>query len=146
MIGGLRVAVAGDHAAVAGLLREAELPLDGLSATLEHFVVEEQDGEVMAAAGLELYGPDALLRSVVVAADHRGSGAGSRLVEAARRLARDLGVRGVYLLTDSADRFFARHGFAIIDRSEVPASIRSSVEFASVCPDSAIVMRDAGPA
>ena len=74
------------------------------------------------------------------------SGAGSRLVEAARRLARDLGVRGVYLLTDSADRFFARHGFAIIDRSEVPAGIRSSVEFASVCPDSAIVMRDAGPA
>jgi amino-acid N-acetyltransferase len=138
----LRPAVAADHEAVCRLLQEADLPLDGLSATLEHFVVAEAGGKVTAAAGLELYGPDALLRSVVVAASLRGSGVGRRLVEAARRSARDLGVRGVYLLTDTADQFFARHGFAVIERAEVPAGIRSSVEFASVCPDSAIVMRD----
>lgn len=138
----LRPAVAADHEAVCRLLREAELPLDGLSPTLEHFVVAETDGTVTAAAGLEVYGPDALLRSVVVAAGLRGSGLGKRLVEAARGSARDHGVRGVYLLTDTADQFFARHGFAVIERAQVPAGIRSSVEFASVCPDSAIVMRD----
>jgi N-acetylglutamate synthase-like GNAT family acetyltransferase len=138
----LRRAVAADHEAVCRLLREAELPLDGLSPTLEHFVVAETDGAVTAAAGLELYGADALLRSVVVAAGRRGSGLGKRLVEATRGSARDLGVRDVYLLTDTADQFFARHGFTVIERAQVPAGIRSSAEFASVCPDSAIVMRD----
>lgn len=138
----LRPAVAADHEAVCRLLREADLPLDGLSATLEHFIVAETDGAVTAAAGLEMYGSDALLRSVVVAAGIRGSGVGNRLVEAARQSARSLGVRGVYLLTDTADHFFARHGFAVIGRAEVPAGIRTSVEFASACPDSAIVMRD----
>jgi amino-acid N-acetyltransferase len=71
---------------------------------------------------------------------------GSRLLEAVRRSALALGVRDVYLLTDSAEQYFARHGFVVIERVGVPAGIRGSVEFASVCPDSAIVMRASGVA
>ena len=62
----LRPAAASDRPAVAELLRAAELPLDGVPAGLEHFIVATRGGEVVGAIGLEVYGDAALLRSAVV--------------------------------------------------------------------------------
>jgi GNAT superfamily N-acetyltransferase len=63
-----------------------------------------------------LGGRVAILEDMVVDAGRRGGGAGSRLVEAAVRHAREAGCRRITLLTDStnlpAQRFYARHGFA----------------------------------
>ena len=64
------------------------------------------------------------------------------------RLLESAAVRGagVYLLTTTADRYFAKLGFAAVDRAAVPAEIRASPEFASICPDDATVMyRDTAP-
>ena len=58
-------------------------------------------------------------------------------------LARKLGARHAYLLTDTAEAFFRRRGFEVIDRTDVPAAIRNSVEFAVACPASAIAMHRA---
>ena len=57
------------------------------------------------------------------------------------RLLESAAVRGagVYLLTTTADRYFASSGSAV-DRAAVPAAIRPSPEFASICPDDATVM------
>ena len=71
----------------------------------------------------------------------QGRHIGHQLTEAALRLARTHGVEAVYLLTTTAERFFPKFGFEQIAREEVPAAVRSSVEFASACPASAIVMR-----
>jgi N-acetylglutamate synthase-like GNAT family acetyltransferase len=49
-------------------------------------------------------------------------------------------VADLYLLTTDADAYFDRHGFAVIDRDEAPAAIKSTQQFAELCPDSAIVM------
>ena len=94
----------------------------------------------MGSAAIELYGSAALLRSVAVARDLRGTGLGRRLTEAALDLSRDLGVEEAYLLTETADLFFPRFGFRPIPRAEVPGSVQRSVEFTSVCPESARAM------
>ena len=56
------------------------------------------------------------------------------MTETALELSRHLDVEEAYLLTETADLFFPRLGFRPIPRSEVPRSVRSSVEFTSACP------------
>jgi len=139
----IRIATAADHGGVCALLRGAGLPLDGLSDQLAHFLVADEDGRIVAAAGLEVYGDAVLLRSVVVAPSHRGAGLGRLLSEATLVMARELGARRAYLLTDAAEAFFRRRGFEVISRSDIPTDIRNSVEFAVACPASATAMRRA---
>lgn len=136
----IRSASPSDHAPVADLVRSAGLPLAGLSEALRTAVVARDGEHVVGCAALELYGGDALLRSVVVAAERRGQRMGELLTEAALELARARGVRRVYLLTETAEGFFPRFGFRRITRTEVAAAVRESVEFRSACPDSAVVM------
>ena len=122
------------------LLDDGGLPPDGLEDHLPTILVARLHGRVVGSAALELYGTAALLRSVVVRRDLRGTGLGSRLTEAALRLSSELGAAEAYLLTETADLFLPRFGFRNIPRSRVPSSVRSSVEFTSACPASARAM------
>ena len=122
------------------LLKEGSLPPDGLEEQLSTTLVARLEGRVVGSAALELYGPAALLRSVVVRRDLRGTGLGHRLTEAALQLSRELGAEEAYLLTETAELFFPRFGFRQIPRSQVPASVRRSVEFTSACPAGARAM------
>ena len=137
----IRSADTADHQGVSDLLTSARLPLDGLPGHMAHFLVAEDAGRIVAAAGLEVYGGAALLRSVVVAPSHRGTGMGGQLSDRALALASDLGIHDVYLLTDTAEAFFHRRGFAVVSRADVPRSVQASVEFTTACPASATVMR-----
>jgi amino-acid N-acetyltransferase len=123
------------------LLEENHLPLDGLKNHLGTTLVARQDGKILGSAALEVYADGALLRSVAVAPALHGQGLGSRLTGAALRLAQDLQVPAVYLLTTTAERYFPKFGFERIDRDDVPATVRTSVEFTSACPSSAAVLR-----
>jgi amino-acid N-acetyltransferase len=89
---------------------------------------------------LELFGDVALLRSLVVAASARGQGAGSALLLQAEAHARAHGVRTLYLLTTTAEEFFARRGYTRASRETAPAAIRSTREFAGICPASSAFM------
>jgi amino-acid N-acetyltransferase len=77
---------------------------------------------------------------VAVAEGHRGEGLGVRMTREALELARRLGVSKVILLTETAEGFFASQGFRRIARESAPERVRASVEFASVCPTSAVAM------
>ncbi len=90
--------------------------------------------------GLEIFGPVALLRSLAVAGEGRGQGAGKALVAAAEELARENDVMEIFLLTTTAEVFFSRLGYARTGRVRAPESIKSSREFADLCPDSAAFM------
>src|SRR6266576_8389 len=59
---------------------------------------------------------------------------------AALELARRRGVRTVYLLTETAGRFFPKFGFAAITRAQVDSVVLESPEFTTACPKSALVM------
>jgi amino-acid N-acetyltransferase len=106
-----------------------------------YFVVREDDGRVVAVAGLELHGESGLLRSVAVDEDYRGQGLGASLVEATMGRAKRVGLRSVYLLTTTARDYFARHGFADCPRDEAPVEIRESWEFRTGCPSTAAFMK-----
>ena len=79
-----------------------------------------------------------LLRSLAVAPDARGSGLGTRLVEAAEARARDLDLRSLTLLTTTAAPFFEGRGYRRMDRAEAPEAVRPSSEFTATCPASAV--------
>jgi len=137
----VRPATSGDYEAVAGLLRAAQLPLDGVPRMLTDFYVAERGGRVLGAIGLEVYGSDGLLRSVVVEAGARSVGIGVALVDYVLGQARFRALRAVYLLTTTAERYFPRFGFSAIARDDVPHHVSASVEFREACPASAVVMR-----
>jgi N-acetylglutamate synthase-like GNAT family acetyltransferase len=137
----VRHAAPADLPAVLGLLAGAELPAEGVAESFADFVVAESgDHRLVGAAGLELHGGHALLRSVVVSPEVRGMGLGAALVEAALAHARRRGCPDVYLLTTTAEAWFPRHGFVRVERNAVPAPLLESVEFREACPATAAVM------
>jgi amino-acid N-acetyltransferase len=133
-------ASAADWDAIQGLLSRSGLPVAGLEPHLKSTIVARDPNGILGCAALELYGDDALLRSVAVAPDRRSEGIGVALAAAAVALARQHRVLALYLLTETAEDFFRRLGFEGVSRDTVPASIRQSEEFASACPESAAVM------
>ena len=96
---------------------------------------------MVGCSALGVDGDRTLLRSVAVDAAARGHRVGAQVTKAALDLARILQVRAVFLLTTTAERFFLKFGFERIARQDVPESVQASVEFQSVCPSTAIVMR-----
>lgn len=137
----LRSATSGDWPAVSALLRAAKLPLDGAEAQLANFLLAESYGALVGVIGVERYADGALLRSAAVLEAWRGRGVGLSLLEALTTTCAAAGDVAIYLLTETAEPWFARHGFARISRDEVPAGVKQSVEFTTACPASATVMR-----
>lgn len=132
-----------DKPAVLRLLADNGLPTDGLLDHLDTALVVRLGDQVVACAALEFYADGALLRSVAVQEALRGSGLGYQIVRAALDLAGQRRTTSVYLLTTTAEGFFPRFGFRRIARADVPAGVRTSVEFQSACPASAVVMATA---
>jgi amino-acid N-acetyltransferase len=126
---------------VIDLLERHQLPLDDVREHIETMVVARHDERVVGVAAAELYADGALLRSLAVDPTVQGSGIGHQLTEAVLHIARELGVDAVFLLTTTAEKFFPRFGFEQVTRSDVPATVQTSVEFQSACPASAVVMR-----
>ncbi|MFL5537835.1 MAG: arsenic resistance N-acetyltransferase ArsN2 [Longimicrobiaceae bacterium] len=137
----IRGARAEDRDAVAALLERTALPPDGLDEQFgDPYAVAVADGEIVGAAGVEVYGRAGLLRSVAVDPRWQGHGLGRRLTEERVRWAEARGLDAVYLLTNTAAGYFPRLGFAPVARDEVPAEVRGSLQFASVCPSTAAVL------
>jgi N-acetylglutamate synthase-like GNAT family acetyltransferase len=130
--------VAGDHAAVCALLRDAGLPSTDVQAeAMPDFLGVRVHGSLVAAIGLERYDGAGLLRSLVVAPDQRGLGLARRLVDALECNAKADGLPRLVLLTESARSFFERRGYAVVARDQVPAEVLQSEQFRGLCPASA---------
>jgi len=136
----VRPATADDLAAVEDLLMRSNLPLDGVKQSLSSFVVAERDGRVVGVAGLERCGDYGLLRSAAVDPEWRGRGLGRTLVERVISDAESAGVRALYLLTTTAEKYFPTFGFQKTTREAVPAELQGTAEFTGACPSSATVM------
>ena len=105
------------HAMVGAMLEAAGLPAADVSEEhLRNFFYAPYEGSALGLVGLELYGHEALLRSLVVTQRERGKGLGLALVHHAESYA------------------------ASRDRSQAPSSIKRTSEFASLCPESSAFM------
>lgn len=138
----VRAPAPGDLDRVLALLREADLPPDGVEGAFDRFLVATVGaGTVIAGAiGIEDFGDDVLLRSLVVAVQERGTGIGSTLVHQILASATAGGARRAWLLTETAAPFLARFGFEVVDRVSAPLAVQGSVEFREACPASATCM------
>lgn len=129
-----------DEAGVLALLAESGLPTAGVAEWLAHYTVAEDDGRIVGVAGLEVHGSDGVLRSVAVDPAYRGGGMGGRLSATIIAAARQAGLRRLFLLTETAEDFFPRHGFRPIPREHASDAVKQSVEFREACPDTAVAM------
>ncbi len=125
-----------DLGAIEAALRDAGLPFDDLREAGRQFY----RGPPGCFVGLEIFGEDALLRSMVVPATERGKGVGQRMVAALIECARAHGICRLWLLTTTAEPFFTACGFARAERVEAPAPIRGTREHRDLCPASATLM------
>jgi amino-acid N-acetyltransferase len=136
-----RRAQAGDWPAVRDLLTESGLPLDGATEAFATGLVARDGDRLTGCAAIETYDGSALLRSVAVAPDLRGTGIGSALVHAAEDLARGSGAATLILLTETAETWFGRLGYEVIDRATVAEDVARSIEFETACSSTAVAMR-----
>ena len=125
----LRPARSGDIPEIERLLAAEWLPPMAITEFLDSFWVLDNDGRVSGAAGIEIYGEAAVLRSVVVAPELRGTGEGDRLVRTGLDYARDHSARRVYLFTMHAAPFFARYGFEPVTTDDFEPAVRESWQY-----------------
>jgi amino-acid N-acetyltransferase len=123
------------------LLAAAGLPTTDLETEhFAHFIAVGSTHAPAALIGLQPYGDVALLRSLVVSPAARGTGYGNALVAEIEAYAQQLGVRELYLLTNTAEAVFSRRGYRSLDRACVPDAIGQTAEFSSLCPATAVCM------
>lgn len=143
---GLRLgpAAPADLPEIEALVAGAGLTVAGLDACVvggSATTCRDGDGLLLGVAATERYHPTAFLRSVAVTSPARGRGIGRALVERALADAREAGAGEAWLLTETAEPFFAALGWARADRAHAPEAVAASVEFTSACPTTAIAMR-----
>ncbi|HKQ12898.1 MAG TPA: arsenic resistance N-acetyltransferase ArsN2 [Steroidobacteraceae bacterium] len=125
------------RAQVVRLLESAALPTSDLAEEhMDDFFYAGAAAAPVGIVGVQFYGGDALLRSLVVDPTHRTRGLGQKLVEHAEQHARDRGAATVYLLTTTAESFFRSRGYIVTSRDSAPSAIRATPEFAGLCPAS----------
>ena len=122
------------------LLAASKLPYQDLQFADSTFVGEYLNGKLIAVAGLEWYGDEALLRSVAVVPAHRKTGQARHLVDTLVEKARARGVKKIVLLTETAQDYFRKRGFVEVSRSALGAMVQGSSEFTTACPSSAVCM------
>jgi len=97
--------------------------LSELYECLRDIYVVEEEGRIVGTSSLHIVWEDlAEVRSVAVAENAGRRGVGTQVVQACIDEARDLGLKRVFCLTYKPD-FFARFGFAIVDKSQLPHKV-----------------------
>jgi len=137
----IKAATRSDFESVSTLLSQQKLPVEDITEDLSHFFVVKQDDMPVAVIGMEHHGEIGLLRSMATDPAYRNHGFASSLVNSILNHGRTLGLKEMYLLTETAETYFAKRGFRKINREEAPAAIKQSAEFTHLCPSSAVVMK-----
>jgi amino-acid N-acetyltransferase len=106
-----------DEPRIRQLLSSCGLPHEDITLEhLHHFWVLKEKRQVIGVIGLEVLRPFALLRSLAIDPLFRNRGLGSQLTQQAEKYADSLNIQGLYLLTTTAEGFFAKRGYEKIPR------------------------------
>jgi amino-acid N-acetyltransferase len=136
----IRPGSASDRSAVILLLQNSALPIKDVNESLEHYLVAEDDHNIIGCIGLDVFKNTGLLRSMAVHPEFRNQGIGRRLATELIQLANRVGITELYLLTTDASAYFQQLGFREIGREATPDPIRQTEQFRSLCPSSAHCM------
>ena len=127
--------------AIIALLQSEKLPVEDLPVNLQNFFVAMDNGFVIGAIGLEVYDKDGLLRSLVVKSEYRKMKIAQGLIGEIEKFGTRLGLKNIYLLTETAQIYFIRKEYQVVERKEVPELLKQSSEFTYACPASATLMK-----
>jgi len=128
---------------VKGLLTEAELPVEDIELGKVLLFMFYKKNKFVGISGLEQYGSQGLLRSLVVKTILRNENFGRQIVDLTIERAKKLTIQRLYLLTTTASGFFTKLGFNQISKSQAPMEVQGSAEFTILCPDNAVCMEKA---
>jgi amino-acid N-acetyltransferase len=141
----LRSANVSDLPAITEILTASKLPAADIGDHLSSFVVLEADGAIAAVGGAELFPTVALLRSLAVAPRYRGRGVAGAICDRLEAEAFRRGVAALYVLTETAESFFAYRGYVRVSRADAPPEIAATKQFSGLCSTSAVLMRRDAP-
>ena len=123
------------------LLTICELPHEDITSRhLRHFWGAKERGQIVGVIGLEVLGGLALLRSLAVDPRYRNRGLASELTRKAEEHAVSLEIKRLYLLTLTAESFFAKRGYQKIGRDFAPPQVQGTAEFQGLCPATSVCM------
>ena len=123
------------------LLKANDLPYQDVRSKPDCFFLAYSGTNWIGCGGVETYGSDGLLRSVVIKKSDRGQGYGTKLYGELEDHTRTDGIQTLYLLTTTAAEFFRDRGYEEISREATPPRIQQTAEFTNLCPDSATCMK-----
>lgn len=135
-----KTATVEDLREIVNLLADCKLPYSDIVFGKQNFVLAEIDYKIVGCAGLEIYNENGLFRSLAVQPSHQNMKIGGGLLDKIITLSKENNIKQLYLLTTTADLYFKKHGWEVIERSKVPDDIRATTEFSSICPSTAICM------
>lgn len=136
----LRGAVPGDEKEILDMLQAAGLTTAGVSGNMQQFTVAD-NGEIMGAIGMV---PDdagsVLLRSLIVKEKYRNAGIADALLQAALKSGSGP-IKTAYLLTYTAEKYFAKRGYKKIERTDIPCVLLEKSLQGEACSDCSTCMK-----
>ena len=118
----------------------AGLPYGDLNYQNQVLISYFDNNQMVGTGGLEILNSYGLLRSVSVYEHHRGKAIGKQIASDIISNAQRSNLDAVYLLTETAQGYFQKLGFETVDRESVPYEIKSTEQYAQLCPASATCM------
>ncbi|MBI3716030.1 MAG: amino-acid N-acetyltransferase [Betaproteobacteria bacterium] len=89
---------------------------------IEHYVVLEQDEEIIGCAALYLFQPEKACELACLAVNpfYRDGGRGERILNHAEKQAKDKGMKSLFVLSTQTTQWFVERGFTETDVSKLP--------------------------
>ena len=140
VIFGIGPATKFDRAEIPSLLKSAGLTPKGID-DCEFWVAKNTRNHTIGAVGLETWGSQGLLRSLVVEKNSRRNGVGRKLVLHTITEAKKRNLKEIYLLTEAVKDYYLKLGFGLAEREKVQGPVLNSAEFRGACLENADVMR-----
>ncbi len=123
------------------LLSENALPTTDLPKQQVRLFGISENNKLTGCVGIEVFGESALLRSLATSSSSRGKGLGKLLTKKVEAAAKEEGVKKIFLLTETAENFFKKMNYSVIERDFVPDEIKQTTEFSELCPSTAVAMQ-----
>jgi amino-acid N-acetyltransferase len=122
------------------LLREFDLAYTDLDQSNIRLFRFSESGRLVGLGGLEIYGNQALLRSIAVAKEFQDKKAGRFICNWLEKWAAENHLSELYLLTTTASGFFAHLDYRVIRRDIFPEPLKQTSQFSELCPASSVCM------
>jgi N-acetylglutamate synthase-like GNAT family acetyltransferase len=119
-----------DMLQVQRLVAKAGLREEGIEQYIKSFlVVEDEDQQLIGTVGVEQYGTEGLLRSLVLDSPIWTAKLSLEFLQLTLQYAEDQKMETIYLCAKGTNALFHQLGFREVDKEDVPESIKSSPHF-----------------